>query len=75
MCVSSEPEVVLLVVVHPDPLGPHEVHLGLGEDAVHATREDHLVADLLVAEEGAGAGSCIYIRFDYLLMQQLYSAN
>ena len=62
ICVSllnCKPEVVLLVVVHPDPLGPHEVHLGLGVDAVHATREDHLVVDLLVAQEGSGAGSCI----------------
>ena len=46
---NCKPEVVLLVVVHPDPLGPHEVHLGLGEDAIHATLEDHLVVDLLVA--------------------------
>ena len=51
------PEVVLLVDVHPDPLGPHEVHLGLGEHAVHAAREDHLVVDLLVAQERPGAGS------------------
>ena len=51
---KSKPEVVLLVGGH--PLGPHEVHLGLGEDAVHAAREDHLLVDLLVAQEGAGAG-------------------
>ena len=54
-----KPGVVLLVVAHPDPLCPHKVHLGLGEDAVHATREDHLVIHLLVAQEGPAAGSCI----------------